>query len=162
MDPSFCERMKAFAKANTGFLFVIHSKPEPNDAAKERKARDAWFDYLNANGLHRTLACWRAILNGGGKAITVPTERPELFDLAYVPPKRPGVWDEEPPPKCERSQAVAERAMETLAGLRMHSGRGKLDSSPKPPPPSFADWEAEFRSRPIPVLSDEVRKEKAA
>jgi hypothetical protein len=80
----FYAKCKGFMKLNPGLTFVIETRPQ-SDLARQETARAAWLDYLDRNGLRKTAASWRMIWAGGGKAVTVPTENPGVFDLSYVP-----------------------------------------------------------------------------
>lgn len=80
----FHTKMKGFAKLNPQMMFVIESNPK-EDQARQEKARASWIRYLNDNDLKNTLGTWKFVWNGGGKAITVPSEDPRNFDLKYHP-----------------------------------------------------------------------------
>ena len=86
------EKMKSYLKTNPQLAFVIMTSPN-EDHARHNKAKVAWLAYLDANGLKKTASTWRMIWNGGGKAVTVPTEDPCIFDMKYNPdynaPRRP-------------------------------------------------------------------------
>ena len=83
----FYAKCKGFMKLNPNMTFVIETRPQ-SDLARQEKARSAWLDYLDRNGLRRTASTWRMIWAGGGKAVTVPTEDPTVFDLSYAPPSQ--------------------------------------------------------------------------
>ena len=81
----FYIKAKGFMKLNPGLTFMIESRPQ-SDFDRHDRARAAWISYLEGLGLRSTASTWRFIWAGGGKAVTVPTEDPGLFDLSYVPP----------------------------------------------------------------------------
>lgn len=80
----FYTKVKGYMKVNPTMTYVIWTNP-PEDADRQAKAKVAWLDYLRAKGLNRTASTWRMIWNGGGKAITAPTEDPCIYDLTYHP-----------------------------------------------------------------------------
>jgi hypothetical protein len=80
----FYAKAKGFLKLNPAMTFVIETRPQ-TDVARHERARAQWLDYCDREGLRSTAATWRFIWAGGGKAVTVPTEDPGVFDLSYVP-----------------------------------------------------------------------------
>lgn len=158
---NFHQRVKDYAKANAGMMFVIHAKPEPQDRVREDASRKAWFAYLSVNGLTGTLSTWQFILNGSGKAITVPCEKPEWFDPYYVAPVG-GYRDPSEPSQRPRVD-VSRVVQRTMASLRAAVPKGR---QPVPadhlrePEKTPAEWLAEYQANPppIPVLSDEAKE----
>lgn len=157
---NFHQRIKDYARANSGMAFVIHAKPDPQDRAREDAARKAWFAYLAANDLTGTLSTWRFILNGGGKAITVPCEKPEWFDPSYVAPVG-GYRDPSEPGQASRGD-VSRVVQRTMASLRAAVPKGRqpvpadhLRDPEKTPKEWLDDYSA--NPPPIPVLSDEAK-----
>ena len=157
----FHQRVKAWFIANPSMAYVIHAKPAPEDAGKQLLSANAWFAYLDAKGLPGTAACWRAILTGNGKAITVPAERPELFDYTYVPPIHEPHWKGENPSTRARGDisGVVERTRKALSATKP---RGKAPTW-EPEPEAIqrpSDWLADAieNPRPVPALSDEAIK----
>jgi hypothetical protein len=81
---AFYKRMKSFVVQNPDMTFIIYSAQKDE---RQSKSRDAWLTYLKARGLDSTYKTWVHILKSGGKAIAVPAEFPEFFDISYEPPK---------------------------------------------------------------------------
>jgi hypothetical protein len=71
-----------FFRQNQSLAYVIYSNPTA-DVDRQIAARAQWLDYLESKNLTGTAKTFKAIWNGGGKAITVPTEDPTIFDLSY-------------------------------------------------------------------------------
>ena len=80
----FYANVKSYTKMNPSVMFIIWSNPSENHE-RQTKARAIWLDYLESQGLHTTAKVWKAIWNGIGKAVTVPSEDPRIFDLSYHP-----------------------------------------------------------------------------
>lgn len=78
----FYANVKSYIKINPSMMFIIWSNPT-EAVERQTKARAMWMDYLEAQGLHTTVKVWKAIWNGEGKAVTVPSEDPHIFDLGY-------------------------------------------------------------------------------
>lgn len=156
----FHQRLKAWFIQNPKMVFVIHAKPDPLDAERQRLSANAWFCYLSRAGLSGTASCWRAILNGEGKALTVPSERPEYFDMAYVPPAAEPHWNGSPvAARGTRGsiESIVDRTMRELSAAKPR-GRVPTYERPQEQPLSPLDWlENESKNpRPVPVLSDEA------
>lgn len=77
---------------SVGRGYIITGKPRPEDKRANDAAADAWFCYLNRMGLSELAKTWRYILDGCSRSITVPCEKPELFDPGYEAPLRPPPW----------------------------------------------------------------------
>lgn len=107
--------LKHIKVAGTGF--AIHGKPRPEEQRSNEAAADAWFCYLARVGLTDLAKTWRYILDGLSRSITVPCERPELFDLGYVPPTRIpswrgiGTYRRDAMPAVRKASAAAVRGM---------------------------------------------------
>jgi hypothetical protein len=123
----FHQRLKSFFLANRGLSFAIHAKPDPLDAERQRLSANAWFCYLSRAGLSGTASCWRAILNGEGKALTVPSERPEYFDMAYVPPAAEPHWNGSPvAARGTRGSIESRSSIEPCANCLPRKPRGRV------------------------------------
>lgn len=158
----FYKRSRAFLLANPGMAVVIHATPAPDNAAFERHSKQAWFTYLRDKGLHSTLDTWRFILSGGGKAITVPCENPELFDPSYVLPALDKRWREPQPsdhPRTRDIRGVLDRTKESLRTAKPR-GSKELPEAERKPEKSPQEWLNDYVANPppIPVLSDAFRK----
>ena len=80
----FYANLKSYVKINPSMMFVIWSNPtEAID--RQTKAKAMWLDYLEDQGLYKTAKVWKSIWGGNGKAVTVPSEDPRIFDLRYHP-----------------------------------------------------------------------------
>ena len=81
----FFDRARAFIAVNPRLVYVIYTTPQQSNLERENAARAAWFAYFEERSMKETLRLCRSILGGGGKAITLPCEKPEMFDLNYSP-----------------------------------------------------------------------------
>ena len=84
----FFDKAKGFLKLNPSLTYVIWSNPT-EDHDRQTKARALWLQYLEEQKLVSVVKTFKAIWAGGGKAVTVPTEDPRIFDLKYHPEERP-------------------------------------------------------------------------
>ena len=84
----FYTKVKGYVKLNPSMTYVIYTNPT-EDHDRQTKAKAMWLDYLEAKGLKNTASTWKFIWSGGGKAVTVPTEDPMIYDLTYHPEDRP-------------------------------------------------------------------------
>ena len=82
----FYTKVKGYLKLNPGMTYIIWSNPT-EDHDRQTRAKAMWLDYLEAKGLKHTASTWKMIWGGGGKAVTVPTEDPTIYDLTYHPVK---------------------------------------------------------------------------
>jgi hypothetical protein len=80
----FYEKAKGYMKMNPDATFVILSNPT-EDHDRQTKARAVWLDYLEGQDLVATAKTFKSIWAGNGKAVTVPSEDPCIFDLSYHP-----------------------------------------------------------------------------
>jgi hypothetical protein len=87
----FIKRSLSMAKAAGGGVAIYTNPPAGSFADNERMANE-WLFYFESVGLWGLAATCRGILSGRGKAISVPCEKPELFDLTYVPPSVAPSW----------------------------------------------------------------------
>lgn len=163
MNPSenIHERIKAFFKVNPDMACAILSTPEPADAAENEAMKVEWFTYLAVRGHTKALDTWRMILNGGGKAITVPCARPDLFDPSYVAPAQKWRDPNRVVKQSERGDlsALVENTMESLRNA-VPKGQ-KRQPKPKTEQISPAQWLEDFKANPppIPVFSDEFKRQ---
>jgi len=105
----FYDKAKSYMKLAPDATYIIWSNPT-EDLDRQMKARALWLDYLEAQGLRQTASTFKAIWNGIGKAVTVPSEDPRTFDLSYHPvydgpaTSYRGRWQARtpPPPKAYR------------------------------------------------------------
>lgn len=155
----FYNRCRAFLRANQGMAAVVHANPEQADMARELRIRDEWFTYLHEKGLTSTLATWQFILKGGGKAITVPCDSPELFDPSYVAPRH--MWREPKPADQPRTRDIAAVLARTKAELAASKPRGRANVPTRPSEPVKPpqDWLDEYQANPppIPVFSEQFK-----
>jgi hypothetical protein len=80
----FYDKAKSYMKLAPDATYIVWSNPT-EDTERQTKARAMWLDYLDAQGLQQTASTFKAIWGGNGKAITVPSEDPRVFDLSYHP-----------------------------------------------------------------------------
>lgn len=80
----FFTRFAKFARANPDMLVAIEANLNPAQFPAEADIAQNWLAYLDARGYRSEAALVRGILGGGGKAVTFPCEKPEIFDPAYV------------------------------------------------------------------------------
>lgn len=124
------DRFKNFHRVNPGMSCAIMAKPDSLDAAaNEERLRD-WMTYISVMGRTKDMGVWLKILKEG-KGITVPCEKPEHFDPAYVPPAHRWSRPVEPEQSPEQREKI-------IAGFRRLMG--KFDN-------------------PIPVYEDEFKKQ---
>jgi hypothetical protein len=161
ISADYHKRAAAFVRANHDMTAVVHAKPEASEVQRENAIKVAWFTYFQARGMESTLQTCRFILNGGGKAVTFPCERPDLFDPSYEVPRHS--WRD--PDGAVRSQErgdVSAVVKSTLASLRAANVRG---AKPAPPRPQYAtqspqEWLDGYQDNPppIPVFSDDFKR----
>lgn len=153
----FYARCKSIMKA-AGGGFIIYAKPDPADEVRNQIAADKWLAYLASKGLDKTAAVWRQILSGGGKAITVPFEDPELFETGYVNPYPVPRWN--PPPVIRARGNVSQQVERAKQSMRAYKPkREKWEPVPEPLV-SPHEWLAQQEANPdpIPMLSDAMRE----
>ena len=80
----FYDKAKSYMKLAPDATYIIWSNPT-EDQERQTKARAMWLDYLDAQGLRQTAKTFKSIWGGSGKAVTVPSEDPRVFDLSYHP-----------------------------------------------------------------------------
>jgi hypothetical protein len=97
---NFHHELQAFVRRDGGdtstpsksFIMIRPDRPEDhfahkyqNDAERYRgnSAKRAWFEYLDAKGLGKTLAAYRAMLKSG-QSIMVVCADPAEFDAEFV------------------------------------------------------------------------------
>ena len=155
------ERIRSFFKANHDMACAILTTPEPADAAENEAMKIEWFTYLAVRGHTRALDTWRMILNGGGKGITVPCARPDLFDPSYVAPAQK--WRDPNRVVKQGERGDMSRVIETtLDSLRNALPKGqKRQTKPKVEQIPPAQWLEEYKANPppIPVFSDEFKRQ---
>jgi len=83
----FYDKAKSYMKLAPDATFIIWSNPT-EDFDRQTRARAMWLDYLEHEELHQTAKTFKAIWGGIGKAITVPSEDPRVFDLRYHPAEK--------------------------------------------------------------------------
>ena len=93
-EQNFNQAAKRFLEAKPDSWVMI--RPDrPTDKQSDRYSTDderrrgdmamkAWFEYFAAKGWIRRFNTWRSILKSG-HSLMVPCERPEIFDLTYIP-----------------------------------------------------------------------------
>lgn len=109
--------------AATPDIWVMIRPDRPTDRQSHRYATDderrrgdaamkAWFEYFAAKGWHRRINTWRRILKAG-RSLLVPCERPELFDLTYVPAKvlPPNFWSKLELERTPRQRPLTEQEL---------------------------------------------------
>jgi len=155
------ERIRSFFKVNPDMACAILTTPEAADAADNEAMKVEWFTYLAVRGHTRALDTWRMILNGGGKGITVPCARPDLFDPSYLAPAQK--WrDPNRAVKQDERRDVSAVLDRTMDSLRNAVPKGqKRQEKPKAEQISPAQWLEDFKSNPppIPVFSDEFKRQ---
>lgn len=160
MNP-FYDRWTAWRKANGGrFNYAIATNPEPEERQRSEKAKRLWLYYLESNGHKATARSWRAIWAGAGKGVTVPCEKPELFDPTFEYPA--DSWED-----ISHPSRVSRAALTSTVDRARIAARAYKHESRGPTPPEHLaepvdapfDWISgpKHERPPIPVLSDGLR-----
>jgi hypothetical protein len=160
MNP-FYDRWTAWRKANGGrFNYSIATNPEPEDKQRAEKAKRLWLYYLESNGYKATASTWRNIWAGAGKGVTVPCEKPELFDPTFEYPS--DAWQDISHPSRVSRSAVSSAVDRARIAARAYKPESRGPTPPehlREPVDAPFDWMrgAEEDRPPIPVLSDQLR-----